>query len=82
MLMGKKKMKHGGMDSDPFLCRIPSPSSHSQHHIYSLPRLQVEGAIDTNETKKTGQAEIVQRGHLVGVAPQGHLRVNPQLRRQ
>ncbi len=79
MLTEKKKMKHGGMDSDPFLCQIPSPSSHSQHHNYSLPHLQAEGAIDTNETEKTGRAETVQQGHLVGVALQGRPRVSPQL---
>ena len=82
MLMGKKKMKHGGMDSDPFLCQIPSPSSHSQHHIYSLPRLQAEGVIDTNETEKIGWVETVQWGHLVGVVLRGHPQVSLQLRRR
>ena len=80
MLMGKKK-KHGGMDSDPFLDRIPSPSSHSQHHIYSLLRLPAEGAIDTNEMERTGRAEMVQRGRLVGVFPQGPPQVDPRLQR-
>ncbi len=78
-LMGKKKKKHGGMDSDP-LHWIPSPSSHSQHHIYSLPHLAVEGAIDTNEMERKSRAEMVQRGHLVGVFPRGHPRVGPRLR--
>ena len=78
--MGKKK-KHGGMDSDPFLYRILSPSSHSQHHIYSLLRLLAEGAIDINEMERTGWAEMVQRGRLVGVFPQEPPRVNPRLRR-
>ena len=33
LMAAKKKMKHGGMDSGP-LRQIPSPSSHSLHHIY------------------------------------------------
>ncbi len=69
-LTRKKKMEHGGMDSNLFLCRILSPSSHSQHHIYSLPRLQAEGAIDTNETERTGRVEnysgVVLLGSLSG----------------
>ena len=73
-LMGKKK-KHGGMDSDPFLYQIPSPSSHSQHHIYSVPRLPVEGAIDTNEMGRISRVEMVQWGRLVGAFPWGRLRV-------
>ncbi len=63
------------MDSDLFLDRIPSPSSHSQHHIYSLPRQPVEGAIDTNVMEKIGRAEKVQRGRLIGVFLQVHPRV-------
>ncbi len=78
-LMGKKK-KHGGMDSDPSLYRIPSPSSHSQHHIYSLPCLPVEGAIDTSEMGRINRAEMVQWGRLVGVFPQGRPRVGLRLR--
>ena len=34
MLMRKKMMEHGGMDSDPFLDRILSPSIHFQYRIY------------------------------------------------
>ena len=78
-LTGKKK-KHGGMDSDPFLYRIPSPSSHSQHHIYSLLRLPAEGAIDTNEIERISRVEMVQWGRLVGVFPRECQRVGLQPR--
>ncbi len=82
MLMRKKKMEHGGMDSDPFLFRILSPSIHFLHHIYSFPHPQVEGVIDTSVKGTKGQAENVQRGHLEKVAQLGCLLASPQLRRQ
>ncbi len=79
-MLTEKKKKHGGMDSDPFLDWILSPSSHSQHHIYSLLHLPAEGATDTNEMERTGRAEMVQRGRLVEVFPQGPPRVDLRLR--
>ncbi len=72
MLTGKKRKKHGGMDSDLLLYRILSPSSHSQHHIYSLLCLPAEGAIDTNEMERISRVEMVQWGRLVGVFLRGH----------
>ncbi len=61
MLMRKKKTEHGGMDSDPFLFRILSPSIRFLHHIYSFPHPQAEGVIDTSVKGTKGQAENVQR---------------------
>ncbi len=81
-LMRTKKMEHGGMDSNPFLFRILSPSIHFLHHIYSFPHPQVEGVIDTSVRGMKGQAENVQRGCLEKVARLGRPLASPQLRHQ
>ncbi len=81
-LMRTKKMEHGGMDSDPFLFRILSPSIRFLHHIYSFPHLQAEGVIDTSVKEMKGQAENVQRGCLAEVARLGRPLASLRLRRQ
>ncbi len=73
MLMRTKKTEHRGMDSDPFLFRILSPSIRFLHHIYLFPHLQAEGVIDTSVKEMKGRAENVQWGHLAEVARLRHL---------
>ena len=68
MLMRTKKTEHRGMDSDPFLFQILSPSIRFLHHIYLFPHLQVEGVIDTSVKETKGRAENVQWGRLAEVA--------------
>ena len=82
MLTRKKKMEHGGMDSNPFLFQILSPSIRFLHHTYSFPCPQAEGVIDTSVKGTKGQVENVQRGRLEKVARLGCPLASPRLRRQ
>ncbi len=79
MQTAKKTTEREGMDSGP-LRRIPSPSSHFLHRIYSLPHLPGEEQICTNVREKTVLEEMAQQDQdcLVGAGlwdhPRGGLR--------
>ena len=60
-------MEHLGMDSDPDLRRMQSPSTHFPHHIYSCVRHSAAEEIDTDVRERLGLVVYVQWGRKSNV---------------